>query len=392
MSRALISRSADLKRLRDDGYDVEIKASYLLVKGVPYVTSSREIKRAILVSKLNLAGDMTARPDDHTVQFTGEMPCHADGSAMAEIIASSQATTLDKDLVTHHTFSQKPQCGHYTDYYEKMTTYVAMLVGHAQAIDVNATARVNRVDEPEEEDSPFQYLDTASSRAEITAVTRKLRHRRVAIIGLGGTGAYVLDYVSKTPVQEIHIFDGDKLQTHNAFRSPGAASVEELRGQPFKTAYYKERYTDIHKGIVEHAVYVTAENAGELAGMNFVFVCVDRPPEKAPILAKLKELGIPFVDVGMGIYVKNGSLIGTLRVTTGTPQKHDHLADRISLEEADGANEYDSNIQIAELNAFNACMAVIKWKQLCGFYVDLENEHFSAYSIDCALLVSGDFA
>ena len=29
---------------------------------------------------------------------------------------------------------------------------------------------------------------------------------------------------------------------------------------------------------------------------------------------------------------------------------------------------YKTNIQIAELNAFNATLAVIKWKQLKGFY------------------------
>jgi hypothetical protein len=33
-------------------------------------------------------------------------------------------------------------------------------------------------------------------------------------------------------------------------------------------------------------------------------------------------------------------------------------------------NEYRANIQIAELNALNAALAVIKYKQLRGFYRD----------------------
>ncbi len=39
MSRQLISRSPDLQRLEDEGYDLEIRSGYLLVKDVPYVNS-----------------------------------------------------------------------------------------------------------------------------------------------------------------------------------------------------------------------------------------------------------------------------------------------------------------------------------------------------------------
>ena len=45
MSRQLISHSADLKRLREEGYDLEIRNGYLLVKDVPYVNSRKEVKR-----------------------------------------------------------------------------------------------------------------------------------------------------------------------------------------------------------------------------------------------------------------------------------------------------------------------------------------------------------
>ena len=55
---------------------------------------------------------------------------------------------------------------------------------------------------------------------------------------------------------------------------------------------------------------------------------------------------------------------------------------RISLSKTDERNEYDRNVQTAELNALNATLAVIKWKKLCGFYIDLEKEHHSTYTID----------
>src|SRR5208283_1293327 len=203
MSEQLInlSLSADLRRLRDDGYYVEIRGAYLLVKEIPYVNSNREVKRGILVSTLNLAGDVTIKPDDHQAHFVGDRPCHRDGSPIPNLISGSQETPIDKDLIYSHSFSRKPLCGYYENYYEKMTTYVAFISGHAEAIGPDATARVYRVDEPEEEDSPFNYLDTASSRAEINVVTRKLALDKVAIVGLGGTGSYILDLVAKTPVK-----------------------------------------------------------------------------------------------------------------------------------------------------------------------------------------------
>ena len=52
----------------------------------------------------------------------------------------------------------------------------------------------------------------------------------------------MLDLVSKTQVAAIHLFDADKMSTHNAFRSPGAATIEELREQPLKVEYFRRRY------------------------------------------------------------------------------------------------------------------------------------------------------
>ena len=61
----------------------------------------------------------------------------------------------------------------------------------------------------------------------------------VAIIGLGGTGGYILDFVAKTPVKQIRLFDPDVFLSHNAFRAPGAPMLEELRDAPKKVDYLK---------------------------------------------------------------------------------------------------------------------------------------------------------
>ena len=347
---------------------------------IPYVNSQREVKRGALVSDLTLAGDRTARPADHVARFAGEHPCNSDGSEISQIKHGSAPQAVDDHLTTQHSFSSKPPEG-YKDYYDKMTTYIAIISHPARAIDPNVTAQTYPVIEPDEDDSPFNYIDTASSRADIVAATKKLKLSKVAIVGVGGTGSYVLDFVAKTPIKEIHLFDGDTFLQHNAFRAPGAPSLAELRRSPKKVGYLRGRYSKMHRGIVAHAYFLDASNAGELEGMDFVFLCLDGGEYKSHVIEKLEELRIPFVDTGMGIQLVDDALVGLIRLTTSTAQKREHVRDRIGFAD-DGDNEYSRNIQIADLNALNAALAVIRWKKLFGFYKDHEGEHHSAYDID----------
>ena len=252
-----------------------------------------------------------------------------------------------------------------------------------------------RVIVPDDPGTLFKYLDTASSRAGITALSSKLELGRVAIVGLGGTGSYILDLVAKTPVREIHVFDGDDFLQHNAFRSPGAPSLEELKAIPRKVRHHAGRYGVMRHGIVEHDVDLGEGNMDALEGMDFAFICVDRGEAKRPVIEKLEELDIPFIDVGMGLELVDDRLLGVVRVTVSTPDKRDHVRGkkRIGLAGGGADGVYSRNIQIAELNALNAALAVIKWKKkLLGFYRDLENEHFSAYTLDGNLIVNEDHA
>lgn len=381
MSPPLISRSPDLKRLRDEGYDLVIRDGYLLVRNVPYVTTSGEVKLGTLVDPLTLAGDVTTRPKSHTVMFSGKMPCDSGGRPLSKVVNSSRHKRLADGLETDHMFSSKPQGG-YPDYHAKMTTYSAILANEAQAIDPTATPRTFPVIEAEDAESVFHYVDTATSRAEIGAITDKLTHIRVALVGLGGTGAYILDLVAKTPVGEIHLFDGDSLLQHNAFRAPGAASIDELREVPNKAKYWAHLYSRMHRHVIPHDYFIDESNVEELAEMGFVFVSIEGGPDKELIVKALVKAGVPFIDVGIGLFEVDGSLAGAVRTTTGTEGRHEHIWSRISVSEAAGDNDYDQNIQIADLNALNAALAVIKWKKLRGFYNDLENEHHSTYDID----------
>lgn len=389
MSQQLVSLNDDLRRLRDEGYDIEARSTgYLVVRDVPYVNSRKELKRGTLVTELSLAGDKTTAPGTHVIYFAGDYPSHSDGSEIAQIKHQSGRQTLDRDLAVDHSFSNKPEGG-YSNHYEKITTYVNIISGPARTIDASATAQTFPLVEAESDESIFEYYETASSRAGIAVITRKLELARIGIVGLGGTGSYVLDLVAKTPVREIHLFDADKYSQHNAFRSPGAPSKEELAKRPTKVAYLKALYSRMHRGIVAHEEYVGPSNVESLRGMEFVFLCLDRGDARRLIIDHLEEYGIAFVDVGMGVYRVDDALGGVLRVTTSTTKHRGHVRSRVSF--ADTAdNEYARNIQIADLNALNATLAVIKWKKLFGFYYDFEKEHHTTYSSDCNLLTSDD--
>lgn len=390
MSYALFSRNPDLKRLRDEGYFVQIKDGLLIMRDVPYVNSRKEIKLGRIISTLCLAGDVTAKPEPHTVHFEGEFPCKADGTPLREIAIGGQVPPLNGQEAQHQ-FSSKPGPQGYSDYHQKMSTYATIISGPAAVLNPDVTPRVYRQPD-EEEASVFNYIETASDRVGIGALTALLEEERIVIIGTGGTGSYILDQVAKTPVREIRLIDSDEFFTHNAFRAPGAPTIEQLREAPKKVDYLAGIYSRMHRHIVPHAVKIEASTLHLLEGISFAFLCMEAGEEKRLAIRKLEELGVSFIDVGMGLELVDGSLGGVLRVTASTPDKRDHVTQRVSFQAADGDNVYVSNIQVADLNMLNAALAVVKWKKLRGFYRDLEKEHHSSYTTDGNMLLNGDQA
>ena len=391
MSQKLINRSTDLKRLQDDGYQVEVLDSYLLVHHVPYVNDKRCAKYGILVSPLTLSGDLTVRPSDHVVLWAGDYPCDSNGLQLVNLVSGPCTQQVGSGITTTHSFSQKP-LGGYPDYYQKMTQYIRILEDQARAIKPDATSKTFLPVKLSEEESVFCYSDTFSSRIGITSINSKLKKDKIAIIGLGGTGSYILDLVAKTPVKEIHLFDADVFLQHNAFRSPGAASFDDLIKKPTKVERLAETYSKMRRKIFPHPQFINESNITELNSMDFVFLCMDKGRSRQVIADYLLENKIPFIYTGIGLYNKNETLRGSVQITTCTPSFHNHARQRISFEDTDDDNEYSSNIQIADINALNAALAVIKWKKMCGFYHDSEQEHHTVYGIHTNVLTSEEHA
>lgn len=379
MSHALISRSPDLQKLQNEGYDIFIKQGYLLVRDIPYVNANREVKLGILASQLDLSGDQTCKPKNHVSYWIGEHPCYSDGKKIKEIQNSSGAKKLYEGVVADFTFSAKAP---YSDYYHKLTTYIGCIYREAKKLDLNANPRTNPVILADDENIPFNYINTAATRSGIVGINNKIANQKIGIIGLGGTGSYVLDLVAKTEVAEIHIIDGDAFLNHNAFRSPGAPALNELQAKPNKVDYLASIYSKMHKGIIPHEVFLDETNMNLLDGLDFVFICVDNGAAKRIIIEHLGTK-IPFVDVGLGVNISGDKLSGIVRVTTSTPKTHEYAAPSIPFsDEDDEANEYATNIQIAELNSLNAALAVIQWKKFFLIYHDNRQAVCTSYTID----------
>ena len=208
----------------------------------------------------------------------------------------------------------------------------------------------------------------------------RLPRERVAIVGVGGTGSHILDFVSRMPVAEIHLFDGDDLSPENTTRSPGLVDITPARGQTSnKAELHAARYASLHPNIQAFADYVDDTNVDRLARYTTVFLSIDGGKIKRRILELCIGHGIVLVNVGMGVLKgQDDRLTGLLGVTMCLPDAHDHVHQCFGL---DDPVQLDDNHQTIELNALNAALAVIRWKQLLGVYADNSRMLDTCYSI-----------
>lgn len=362
-------------------------ANQLLVHNVPYVTLGRTIAYGtLMVPIIEINDDVVEAPQNHQAYFRGEFPYNTFGAPLTVMGQPAPGVhSLGAGLEAQFYFSYKspkvnPATGKYAGYYDLVTEYIDEIWKYARRLDPLATPLTHRVYDLGDEPSVFVYRDTASTRAEITHATKKLEGHVVAIIGLGGTGSYVLDLLAKTPLKEIQLYDGDCFSQHNAFRAPGAAPKGDVFAQPPlpKVEYFRRKYSERHKHIVAHLVYV--ETVGEeFRDLDFVFVCIDKAAAKRPIVDGLVALDKPFIDVGMGMILERDTVGGAVRTTFSAPGHRTH---RHGIPFVDVDDVYPLNIQIADLNALNAALAVLRWKKHLGFYRAADTAYSSVYTVE----------
>jgi len=371
----------DIKRLIEKGYAVSIDSDYLIVRDVSYLDENKNLQISSIVSKIVSDDKVHFRLHDHQIFFCGSHPCQIDGSHILNMGGGPATLVLASvDLIVQRSFSHKPPQD-YSDFFEKIETYVTIICGPAIELYGDKANPLTFRTVEEISDSVFKVRDTLTSRAEIGDLSLKFKEDIIAIIGLGGTGSYLLDFLAKTPVKEIRGFDFDLFHVHNAFRSPGKLEEEELGKR--KAEVYQKRYDGFRSGISIHSKNILSDSTEELQGVTFAFICVDKGSSRSEIINLLIKMKIPFIDVGMGLDRDSGPISGILRTTYFPAESSQDILAKGYAPMTDLPDDvYKNNIQISELNALNASIAVIKYKQLRGFYVDDNALHHVLFTLD----------
>jgi ThiF family len=365
----LASHNEDLRHMMERGLALSIDGGYLVVRDIPYLDVQRQLQWGAFVAKLDFIDKFRVQQDDHQIWFAGAVPHGLDGKPVPNLGGGPTSLALGKesnDVVVQRRFSNKPVAtGKFADFEAKIDSYLTIVAGPAMELhnaDPYSFRTTEAVSNP-----VFKFHDTLTSRAEITDLAARFSSDVIAIIGLGGTGGYVLDFIVKTPVREIRGFDMDLFHVHNAFRSPGRLDEREL-GKP-KAEIYGDRFANFRHGLKIERRLIDASSVEELEGVTFAFVCVDKGSSRSQIFDLLISKKIPFIDVGMGLDRKRGPINGMVRTSVYPAESAQRIRDKGFAEISDQPNDiYRSNIQISEVNALNASLAVIRFKQVRGFY------------------------
>ncbi len=252
------------------------------------------------------------------------------------------------------------------------------------------------------EQGPFKIPNTFEARAAIGPVQDRIRDQRIAIIGLGGTGAYVLDLIAKTPVQAIYLLDSDRVDWHNLMRAPGAPTDDEIeflkKIRLDKVAYYQAKYDSLRERIHAHAVRVDsstrfAEFLSEYP-VDYAFVCIDQrkecdSPRQDVVYAALSEAEVPFIDSGVSITLENDAVSGAV---TTSAYAAGSLAWQNAIPNAivEGNVPGYRNVQLPEVNAVAASLAVMQWRRRTEQYVSKSASFLHKFRLETPSIVTAN--
>ena len=239
---------------------------------------------------------------------------------------------------------------------------------------------------------PFNIPNTFEARSGVGHVQERIRTMGIAIIGLGGTGSYVLDLMVKTPVRDIHLLDDDEMEWHNFMRSPGAPTCWELEMQQKaripKVDYYRGKYALLRNGV--HAHKVRVDDPGKFAefvsahSVDFAFVCIDQDrksdsPRQDIVYASLNEASVPFIDSGVSITLSGRQVVAGAVTTTAYAGGSNAWKERIPNAKVEGELPGYRNVQLPEVNALAASLAVMEWRRRTEQYLTDSAEELSMH-------------
>ncbi len=378
------------------GFEIKIEPDIIRAVGVPCIFKGGHHGTCTIETSYDSS---TGKPDSyigqasHAVRITTDGGCdgrvyQADGTPIGNLISSDGNTwseiSIQKSTQVNSESAESAR--------DLIYRYAKQIVGAAFA------ARYSESDHPTVPD-PFNIPNTFEGRAAIAPIQDHVRGKRIAIIGLGGTGAYLLDLIAKTPVSEIHLLDSDCIEPHTLMRAPGGPTTEEieqvLAGSLSKVDYYHTKYKPLRKGIHPHPIRV--ENSAMFAEflsehpIDYAFVCIDQLTDGDTsrqdfVYHALSDAGIPFIDSGVSITLENCTVTGT--ITTSFYEAGSHVWQN-AIPNAKIAGDVPGyrNIQLPEVNAAAATFALMEWRRRTNQYAPESPSFLHKFRIEKAKIL-----
>ncbi len=378
------------------GFIVKVESDVVSAVGVPCLLANGVVSTCSIKKTYDPA---TGKPDNrvggaiHAVRITIDEECdgriyHANGSPIESYIDGDKKTWLDISIRKGSQDSPEED----ESASDLIHRYVKQIVGAVSAAGYSETASLSK-------QVPFNIPNTFEARAAIGQIQDRIRNQRIAIIGLGGTGAYILDLVAKTPVVEIHLLDSDNINWHNFMRAPGAPTAEEIESCrkkfPHKVDYYHSKYASLRDGVYPHPIRVDSPSVfGEFLlahPIDYAFVCIDQlsdsdSPRQDVVYCALSEAAIPFIDSGVSITLDDHIVRGVVTTSAYAGGSMD-WKDAIPNARVEGNVPGYRNVQLPEVNALAASLAVMEWRRRTEQYASKSASFLHKFRLETPRIV-----
>ena len=386
-----------------EGFAVKVESDVVAAVGVPCLLRNRIVSTCTIEKSFD---PESGKPNDrigdavHAVRITTEeeldgLVYQADGTPIGSQVSTDGRSW--SNISIRRGSQNSPEDDESAQ--DLVHRYAKQIVGAVSAAGYYKPAYLRA-------SNPFNFSNTFEARSQIGPVQDRIREMRIAIIGLGGTGSYVLDLIAKTPVAEIHLLDADELDWHNLMRAPGAPTGEEIEEigdiksqarEPLpKVAYYHSKYAPLGKGICPHPFRVDSQStlAEFLSSqpIDFAFVCIDQnsdsdTPRQDAVYNALSEAEVPFIDSGVSITLDDSAIRGAV-TTSGYSEGSLEWQQAIPNAAVQGNLPGYRNVQLPEVNALAATLAVMEWRRRTGQYVSESSSFLHRFLLEAPKIVT----
>ena len=152
----------------------------------------------------------------------------------------------------------------------------------------------------------------------------------------------------------------------------------------------------LREGIHAHAVRVDSSSmfAGFLFAhpVDYAFVCIDQlidsdSPRQDVVYSALSEAGVPFIDSGVSITLDNGAVRGVV-TTSAYAAGCLKWKDAVPNARVHGDHPGYRNVQLPEVNALAAALAVMEWRRRTGQYVSDSTSFLHKFRLETPRVVA----